>query len=85
MEVEEEFLQNAATMLRFAEEELKQFSTWTGKRSPYSRMAEEIKAKLLTAASDLKSLKKEYGRRPTNNSYGIGQPIVALTGSPTVE
>jgi hypothetical protein len=85
MEVEEEFLQNAATMLRFAEEEIKQFSTWTGKRSSYSRMVEEIRAKLQAAASDLKSLKKEYNKRPANGNYTLGQPVVAFTGTPTVD
>lgn len=85
MEVEEEFLQNATTMLRFAEEEIKQFLTWTGKRSPYSRTAEELKAKLQTAASDLKALKKEYSKRPTNKSYGISQPITAFGGIPAAE
>lgn len=60
MEVEEEFLHNAASMARFAEEEIKQFITWTGKRSPYNRSAEEIKAKLQTIVDDIKLLKKEY-------------------------
>jgi hypothetical protein len=60
MEVEEEFLHNAASMARFAEEEIKQFVTWTGKRSPCNRTAEEIKAKLQTIIDDIKLLKKEY-------------------------
>jgi len=60
MEVEEEFLQNAASMVRFAEEEIKQFLAWTGKRSPYTRSAEEIKAKLEEVAANIKLLKKEY-------------------------
>lgn len=60
MEVEEEFLHNAASMARFAEEEIKQFVTWTGKRSPYNRTAEEIKAKLQTIIDDIKLLTKEY-------------------------
>ena len=60
MEVEEEFLHNAASMARFAEEEIKQFMTWTGKRSPYNRTAEEIKVKLQTIVADIKLLKKEY-------------------------
>jgi hypothetical protein len=66
MEVEEEFLQNAASMVRFAEAEIKQFLTWTGSRSPYNRSAEEIKAKLQAVASDIKLLKKEY----TDSSTG---------------
>ena len=66
MEVEEEFLQNAASMVRFAEEEIKQFLAWTGSRSHYSRSAEEIKAKLQTIASDIKLLKKAY----TDSSTG---------------
>ena len=60
MEVEEEFLQNAASMVRFAEEEIKQFLVWTGSHSHYSRSAEEIKATLQAVASDIKLLKKEY-------------------------
>ncbi|HEX8428362.1 hypothetical protein [Hymenobacter sp.] len=85
MEAEEEFLQNATTMLRFAEEEIKQFLAWTGKRSPYSRPAEELKTKLQTAASDLKNLKKEYSKRPSSNSYGIAQPLTAFGGIPATE
>ncbi|WP_375437636.1 hypothetical protein [uncultured Hymenobacter sp.] len=85
MEVEEEFLQNATTMLRFAEEEIKQFLAWTGKRSPYSRTAEELKAKLQTAASDLKNLKKEYSKRPASKSYGISPPMAAFSGIPATE
>ena len=85
MEVEEEFLQNATTMLGFAEEEIKQFLAWTGKRSPYSRTAEELKAKLQAAASDLKNLRKEYNKRPSNKSYGISSPITAFSGIPATE
>lgn len=85
MEVEEEFLQNATTMLSFAEEEIKQFLAWTGKRSPYSRTAEELKAKLQAAASDLKNLKKEYSKRPSNKSYGISHSITAFNGIPATE
>jgi hypothetical protein len=68
MEVEEEFLHNATSMARYAEEEIKQFITWTGKRSPYNRTAEEIKAKLQTIVDDIKLLKKDYVDIATTNS-----------------
>lgn len=69
MEVEEEFLKNAASMAGFAEKELKQFLTWTGSRSPYCRSAEELKARLQTIADDIKLLKKQYASTFANDSF----------------
>jgi hypothetical protein len=76
MEVEEEFLKNAASMARFAEEEIKQFLAWTGKRSPYSRTAEELRAKMQTIVTDIKHLRKEFASIPATDSYVMPHPAM---------
>ncbi|MBC8083487.1 MAG: hypothetical protein H7Z21_09770 [Hymenobacter sp.] len=85
MKAEEEFLKNAASMVRFAEEEIKQFLAWTGKRSPYSRSAEEIRTKLQTAAADLKCLQKEYGRTPVNGPFVLTHAAIPRNGTPALD
>lgn len=63
MNPEEEFLENAATLLRYAKEELKQFLTWTDQRAPYGQQATALVQKLEGLAVEMKELRKTYKTR----------------------
>ncbi|TGD82218.1 hypothetical protein [Hymenobacter wooponensis] len=63
MEPEDEFLENASTMVKFAREEVKQFLAWTNKHTAYGKSAEEIVAKLEGILSDIKALESQYNNR----------------------
>jgi hypothetical protein len=63
MEVEEEFLDNAAIMAKYAKEEVKQFLDWAGKGKPYGDTAMDIITKLEAISADIKRLKAEYTSR----------------------
>ena len=84
MEAEEEFLRNAAGLIHFAEQEIKQFLTWTGKRSPCHPAAAEIRIQLLEAAREVSRLRKVYGRRAREQPAGSGR-AAALSGTPALD
>jgi hypothetical protein len=63
MEPEDEFLENASTMVKYAREEIKQFLAWTNKHTTYGKSAEEIAAKLESILKDIKALENQYNNR----------------------
>jgi hypothetical protein len=63
MEPEDEFLENASTMAKFAREEIKQFLAWTNKQSAHGKSAEAIIFKLESILGDIQELKKEFKNR----------------------
>lgn len=63
MDPEEEFLDNATTLLRYAKEELKQFLAWTDKRAPYGQQATALIQKLEGLSLEMKELRKTYDKR----------------------
>lgn len=60
---EEEFLENAATLIRYAKEELKQFLTWTDQRTSYGQQATAIVQRLEAISLEMKELRKSYKAR----------------------
>lgn len=60
---EEEFLDNAATMVSYARREVQQFTDWTNRETTYARSAIAIMEKLAEVSNDLKLLRKEYDNR----------------------
>ncbi|MBC6607118.1 hypothetical protein H8B13_09830 [Hymenobacter sp. BT188] len=60
MDPEEEFLENAATLLRYAKEELKQFLTWTDKQAAYGQKAKALVQQIDGLAVQMKELQKAY-------------------------
>ena len=63
MEPEEEFLENAFTMAHFAKQELQQFLAWTNRHAPYGQAASVLLLKLDSLTTEIKALKKEYGKK----------------------
>ncbi|WP_084444348.1 hypothetical protein [Hymenobacter roseosalivarius] len=63
MNPEEEFLENAATLLRYAKEELKQFLVWTDKQAAYGQKATALVQQLDRLAVEMKELQKAYKTR----------------------
>jgi hypothetical protein len=63
MEPEDQFLDNASTMVRYAKEEIKQFLAWTNKQPVYGQSAEAIVSKLESVLGEIKELEKQYNKR----------------------
>jgi hypothetical protein len=63
MSPEEEFLQNAAMLLKYTSQELKQFLVWTEERPPYGPQATKLIQQLESIAHDLKELDIAYKKR----------------------
>ena len=60
MDPEEEFLENAATLLRYAKEELKQFLAWTDNQAAYGQKAQALVQQIDGLAVQMKELQKAY-------------------------
>jgi hypothetical protein len=60
---EEEFLENATTLVRYAREELKQFLTWTDQRTAHRQQAGVLVQKLEAMVIEIKELRKTYKAR----------------------
>jgi hypothetical protein len=60
MEPEKDFLENAATMVAFAQKEIKQFLTWTKGSPAYKTPAEEVAAELAAVLVRIKKLQQQY-------------------------
>lgn len=63
MSPEEEFLKNAAMLLKYTNQELKQFLVWTEERPPYGPQATKLIRQLENAAHDLQELDQAYKKR----------------------
>ncbi|MBC6608757.1 hypothetical protein H8B13_18155 [Hymenobacter sp. BT188] len=63
MNPEEEFLENAATLLRYAKEELKQFLVWTDRQAPYGQQAAALVEQLDGLSAAMKELQRAYKAR----------------------
>ena len=63
MSPEEEFLKNAAMLLKYSQQELKQFLVWTENRPPYGPQATKLIQQLEGIAHDLKGLDQAYKKR----------------------
>lgn len=75
MEPEEAFLENAATMLKYAEKEMKQFMAWTHTHRPYSQSADSIVARMENMAAEIKQLKKEFKSRSASAPVSFLQSL----------
>lgn len=63
MEIEEEFLQNASIMVKYASQEIKQFLVWNNKQVPYDLEATSILRKLEEVKSAVNQLQQDYCNR----------------------
>ncbi|QIL75343.1 hypothetical protein [Hymenobacter sp. HDW8] len=63
MSPEEEFLKNAALLLKYTNQELKQFLVWTEERTPYGPQAKKLIQQLESIAHDLQQLDQAYKKR----------------------
>ena len=63
MEPEENFLENAATMLKYAEKEMKQFVAWTHTHRSYEQSPDSIIARLENMTAEIMQLKQELNSR----------------------
>ncbi len=63
MEPEEEFIENATTLVRYAKEELKQFLAWTDAKTPYGQHAAKLIQQLDVLSQEMKVLRQAYKNR----------------------
>lgn len=63
MEPEDDFLKNAATMMRYARKELEQFLAWTNKETDYGRTAQAIIQNINAVSTSIGDLQQQYKRR----------------------
>jgi hypothetical protein len=63
MDPEEEFIQNATTMLHYSRTELKQFLAWTTPNTTHHQQATQMLAQLDQLAVGMKKLLHTYKKR----------------------
>ncbi|WP_133272242.1 hypothetical protein [Hymenobacter radiodurans] len=63
MEPEDEFIENASTLLRFAKAELKQFLAWTNPHTSYGKQAGILIQELEAMSRQLETLRQDYNNQ----------------------
>ncbi|GAB2464517.1 hypothetical protein GCM10011375_35860 [Hymenobacter qilianensis] len=67
MEPEDEFIENASTLMRFAKEELKQFITWTNPQTSYGKQAGLLVQQLEAISLQMEALRQDYKKQVRKN------------------
>jgi len=76
MEPEESFLDNACTMLNYAEKEMKQFSAWTHTHRAYDNSPDSIIARMENLTAEINQLKKEFKSRSSSGPVSFLQSLL---------